>query len=52
MGRGRRELEKEPKKILYGEVEKKKKIIIGVGITILAIIVLFIIAMVVHNYII
>ena len=52
MGRGRRELEKEPKKISYGEVEKKKKIIIGVGITILAIIVLFIIAMVVNNYII
>ena len=52
MGRGRRELEKEPKKISYGEVEKKKKIIIGVGITILAIIVLFIIAMVANNYII
>ena len=27
MGRGRRELEKEPKKILYGEVEKKKKLV-------------------------
>ena len=52
MGRGRRELEKEPKKISYGEVEKKKKIIIGVGITILAIIVLFIIAMIANNYII
>ena len=52
MGRGRRELEKEPKKISYGEVEKKKKIIIGVGITILAIIVLFVIAMVANNYII
>ena len=52
MVRARRELEKEPKKILYAKAEKKKKIIIGVGITILAIIVLFIIAMVVNNYII
>ena len=60
MRRGRRELRKEPKlkniqkskKMSAGEIEKKKKIIIKIGITILAIIVLFIIAMIANNYII
>ena len=60
MRRGRKELRKEPKlkniqkskKMSAGEIEKKKKIIIKIGITILAIIVLFIIAMIANNYII
>ena len=60
MGRGKRELGKEPKvrnmnkpkRMSVEEVEKKKKIIIRTGITILAIIVLFIIAMIANNYII
>ena len=60
MRRGRREIRKEPKlkniqkskKMSAGEIEKKKKIIIKIGITILAIIVLFIIAMIANNYII
>ena len=60
MGRGKRELGKEPKvrnmnkpkRMSVVEVEKKKKIIIRTGITILAIIVLFIIAMIANNYII
>ena len=60
MRRGRRELRKEPKlkniqkskKMSAGEIEKKKKIIIKIGITILAIIVLVIIAMIANNYII
>ena len=60
MGRGRRELGKEPKvknvkkakRMSAEEVEKKKKLIVRTGITILAIIVLFIIAMIANNYII
>ena len=60
MGRGRRELGKEPKvknmknpKRMSAEaVEKKKKVIIRTGIVILALIVLFIIAMIANNYII
>ena len=60
MGRGRRELGKEPKvknmkktkRMSSEEVEKKKKIIVRTGIAILAIIVLFIIAMIANNYII
>ena len=52
MGRGRRELGKEPKRMSYGEVDKKKKIIIRTGIIIVAIIVLFMIAMIANNYII
>lgn len=60
MGRGRRELGKEPRvknmkktrRMSAEEVEKKKKIIVKAGITILAIIVLFIIAMIANNYII
>ncbi len=52
MGRGKRELGKEPKRMSYGEVDKKKKIIIRTGIIIVAIIVLFIIAMIANNYII
>ena len=60
MGRGKRELGKEPKvrnmnkpkRMSVEEVKKKKKIIIRTGITILAIIVLFIIAMIANNYII
>ena len=60
MGRGRRELGKEPKvknmknpkRMSAEEVEKKKKVIIRTGIVILALIVLFIIAMIANNYII
>ena len=60
MGRGRRELEKNPKikhvknakRMSSEEIEKKKKVIIRTGITILALIVLFIIAMIANNYII
>ena len=60
MGRGRRELGKEPKvrnmkktkRMSSEEVEKKKKIIVRTGIAILAIIVLFIITLIANNYII
>ena len=60
MGKGRRELGKEPKvknmkktkRMSSEEVEKKKKIIVRTGIAILAIIVLFIIALIANNYII
>ena len=60
MGRGRRELGKEPKiknmkktkRMSSEEIEKKKKMIVRTGITILAIIVLFIVAMIANNYII
>ncbi len=58
MGRGRRELKKEPmkvkksKKMSQTQIEKKKKIIIRTGLIILALIVLFIIAMIANNYII
>ena len=60
MGRGRRELGKEPKvknmkktkRMSSEEIERKKKIIVRTGITILAIIVLFIVAMIANNYII
>ena len=52
MGRGKRELGKEPKRMSYGKINKKKKIIIRTGIIIVAIIVLFIIAMIANNYII
>ena len=55
MGRGRRELAKEPKKVKKmstQEIEKKKKVIIRTGIIIIALIVLFIIAMIANNYII
>ena len=58
MGRGRRELKKEPKKMKktkkmsQEQIEKKKKIIIRTSLIILALIVLFIIAMVANNYII
>lgn len=60
MGRGRRELGKEPKvknmknpkRMSAEEVEKKKKVIIRTGLVILALIMLFIIAMIANNYII
>ncbi len=60
MGRGRRELGKEPKvknmkktkRMSTEEIENKKKMIIRTGIVILAIIMLFIIAMIANNYII
>ena len=52
MGKGRRELGKEAKRMSYGDVDKKKKIIIRTGIMIVAIIVLFLIAMIANNYII
>ncbi len=60
MGRGRRELGKEPKvknmkkakRMTAEEVEKKKKWIIRTGIIILAIIILFSIAMIANNFII
>ena len=60
MGRGRRELGKESKvknmkkakRMTAEEVEKKKKMIVRTGITILAFIILFVIAMIANNYII
>ena len=60
MGRGRRELEKNPKvkyaknakRMSSEEIEKKKKIIVRIGITILALIILFVIALIANNYII
>ena len=52
MGRGKRELGREAKRIAYGDIEKKKKMIIKVGIIILAIIILFVIATIANNYII
>ena len=60
MGKGRRELEKNPrvnytkksKRMSSEDMEKKKRIIIRIGIVILALIVLFIIAMIANNYII
>ena len=52
MGRGKRELGREAKRMAYGDIEKKKKMIIKVGIIILAIIILFVIATIANNYII
>ena len=55
MKRGRRELQKKPlkpKKMTAKEIERKKKIIIKIALTILALIILFIIAMIANNYII
>ena len=55
MKRGRRELQKKPlkpKKMTVKEIERKKKIIIKITLTILALIILFIIAMIANNYII
>ena len=52
MGKGKRELGREAKRIAYGDIEKKKKMIIKVGIIILAIIILFVIATIANNYII
>ena len=52
MGRGKRELGREVKRMAYGDIEKKKKMIIKVGIIILAIIILFVIATIANNYII
>ncbi len=54
-GKGRRAIEKEPKKtkkMSAEEIIKKKKMIIRTGIVILALILLFIIAMIANNYII
>ena len=58
MGKGRRELTKEPKyaknkrKMTREEMEKKKKVIIRTFFTIVALIILFTIAMIANNYII
>lgn len=52
MRRGRRELVNEPKIKNIKNVEKKKKIIVRTGITILAVIILCIVMMIANNYII